>query len=603
MTFDVNRIKECFPFPEFRESQKEVTGDIINAFNSGVDVYLLNASVGFGKSPIGIALSRMTSERDEFDSDAVFGAYYSTPQKVLQDQLGNDFSDYIDIIKGRSTYKCSVIPGNSCANGMCQFDDKFECDMYCPYIDARNEAINGQIVCSNLAYLLVVPEFMFGKRELLIIDEAHSISDWALGFVSCTIKAYDVDDSIPRFNNYYEYIDWLKEIHIILSKKFDSMCMRVDGSGGSGKFAIGLKEAKDNVAEVLARIEFLLDDYESTKEEWVFQINDKGTKKEAIKFEPITAGRFLDKIIWWRGEKKLLMSGTIFAELFVEEAGLTDVVCEYKEVPSIFPVEHRPVYYWPAGKMTKYERENTIPHLIERAFVIKQKYPESKGIMHCGSYKIAEDVFDGLRKLCGDGVQLQDRNDRAGSLQKWMDSDEPSLFLSVNMTEGIDLKDELCRYQIIAKIQFPYLGDERVKSRMNMVKYKCSACGKVFRTVRDIEGSKCTCDEGILSVDMDVYVYTCSECGKKLISGVDELITSDTCTCGNKFTKTIVTIDGKYHYDAQAIIDLVQAYGRVVRTPEDFADTWITDASFLPLYRKRYTVFPKMFKEAVKVIK
>jgi Rad3-related DNA helicase len=34
------------------------------------------------------------------------------------------------------------------------------------------------------------------------------------------------------------------------------------------------------------------------------------------------------------------------------------------------------------------------------------------------------------------------------------------------MMEGVDLKDELSRFQIICKIPFPYLGDLVVKKRM-----------------------------------------------------------------------------------------------------------------------------------------
>ena len=38
------------------------------------------------------------------------------------------------------------------------------------------------------------------------------------------------------------------------------------------------------------------------------------------------------------------------------------------------------------------------------------------------------------------------------------------------MTEGVDLKGEHSRFQILCKIPYPYLGDKIVKKRMN--KYK-----------------------------------------------------------------------------------------------------------------------------------
>ena len=610
--FSIDKIAECFPFDTFRESQEEVLEDIIASFNSGVDVILFRGDVGFGKSPIGICLSRMTDKKkifiDSGGSEQIipFGSYYTTPQKILQDQLARDFGRHINIVKGRASYMCTVLPGNTCKDGLCQFDTKFKCEEECEYKIARNAAANGQICCGNLMYMIVVPKFLFGSRQLLIVDEVHSINDWALNHVGCVLKQRDVDGAIPKYKTYNEYIKWLGVVHLKLSNKYIELDTRLQEleDGGNQDFALGIKEARDAVGIVFSKVGLLLKDHEDTGEEWIWQIEDEGKKTERIKFEPITAGRFLDQIIWWRGEKKLLMSGTIFPELFIEEAGLTDKVCEYMEMPSIFPKENRPIFVWPAGKMTLRERENTIPKMIERIADIADKYPSDKGIVHCGSYQIAQDLYDGVVETLGeDKVMLQDRTNREGSLREWMESDEPVLFFSINMTEGLDLKNDLCRYQIVAKIQFPYLGDKRIKARMKMVKYTCDKCGKNIRTVRDLKDTMCKCGEGKMFIDMDIQVNYCSECGKRLISGANKIIESDTCSCGNKFTKNIVTIDGRYWYDAKAIIDLIQTYGRPVRTPTDHADCWILDSSFVPLYRKRYQTFPKMFKECVKMVK
>jgi Rad3-related DNA helicase len=41
----------------------------------------------------------------------------------------------------------------------------------------------------------------------------------------------------------------------------------------------------------------------------------------------------------------------------------------------------------------------------------------------------------------------------------------PTVLLSPSMTEGVDLKDDLSRFQIICKVPFPYLGDQLVKKK------------------------------------------------------------------------------------------------------------------------------------------
>jgi Rad3-related DNA helicase len=52
-----------------------------------------------------------------------------------------------------------------------------------------------------------------------------------------------------------------------------------------------------------------------------------------------------------------------------------------------------------------------------------------------------------------------------------MESKEPTIFVSPSSTEGLDLKNDLSRFQIICKIDYPYLGDKLVKKRMEKYKY------------------------------------------------------------------------------------------------------------------------------------
>ncbi|MCZ7405132.1 MAG: hypothetical protein O8C67_09415 [Candidatus Methanoperedens sp.] len=612
--FEVSKIDDCFPFKAFRPHQRECMVDMINAFSKDIEVYLLNAPVGFGKSPVGIGMGRMTDEKpneikvfsllddkdigERVSNDSPFGCYYSTPQKLLQDQLDKDFSEYIKVIKGRDAYRCSVTPGASCKFGKCQ-TSSYKCNVAssCEYLLARNAAAQAQICCSNFAYLIVVSSFLFGERQLMIVDECHSVPDWGLNYVTCTIKQSDVLKSIPEYKTFVEYIPYLEGVKVSLISILTGLKENKEG------LVIGIKERKDYLSDLIQKIDRLLSDFKEHKEEWIYTIVDKGTQKERIRFEPVTVGRFLDNLIWWRGQKILLMSGTIFPEIFVEEAGLTNKVCEYKEIPSTFPVENRPIFYWPAGKMSRDNKEATIPKMVEKIVYIIAKNKESKGFVHCNSYDIATKLYNGLRimpktDLPSGGLWLQDRDNREGSLKQWMASKEPSLFFSINMVEGIDLKDDLTRYQICAKIQYPFLGDKRVKARMSMVRYVCNTCGRFYRTSLSLVNTKCDCG-GTLGMNMKIDTYTCQKCGIKLISSKE----IKTCRCGGILDKHTVVVDGNYWFDAQAVIDLVQSYGRGVRSETDHCEYWVLDESFGRLYRKRYTTFPKYFKEAVKAIK
>ena len=48
---------------------------------------------------------------------------------------------------------------------------------------------------------------------------------------------------------------------------------------------------------------------------------------------------------------------------------------------------------------------------------------------------------------------------------------KPTVLLSPSMTEGVDLKGDASRFQIICKVPYPYLGDKLIRKRMNKWKW------------------------------------------------------------------------------------------------------------------------------------
>ena len=46
-------------------------------------------------------------------------------------------------------------------------------------------------------------------------------------------------------------------------------------------------------------------------------------------------------------------------------------------------------------------------------------------------------------------------------------SKKNTVLLSPSMSEGVDLKENLSRFQILCKVPYPYLGDPIIKKRMN----------------------------------------------------------------------------------------------------------------------------------------
>ena len=51
-------------------------------------------------------------------------------------------------------------------------------------------------------------------------------------------------------------------------------------------------------------------------------------------------------------------------------------------------------------------------------------------------------------------------------IRKHFESSNDTVIISPSLTEGIDLKDDLSRFQVLCKVPYPYLGDKLSQRRM-----------------------------------------------------------------------------------------------------------------------------------------
>ena len=122
---------------------------------------------------------------------------------------------------------------------------------------------------------------------------------------------------------------------------------------------------------------------------------------------------------------------------------------------------------------------------------ILDNHPKEKGIIHCHSYKIATYLKENIKS---DRILIHDSENRDKVLFLHTEEDKPTVLLSPSMSEGVDLKGDASRFQIICKVPYPYLGDKLVKKRMNKwrwwyplqtAKTIVQAVGRSIRTEED----------------------------------------------------------------------------------------------------------------------
>ena len=157
-----------FPFPEMRTSQHLALEKFVEVTNKDRKYTILELPTGVGKSGIAVTLGRWAGRQG--------GAYLLTIQKMLQTQYMNEFEQDIDELKGAANYRCHCYP-TTCEQGakIAKMDGKVCSD--CPYKCAKEQFIQGRFGLTNFAYFcsgVANQKSLFGKRKLLLIDEAHN---------------------------------------------------------------------------------------------------------------------------------------------------------------------------------------------------------------------------------------------------------------------------------------------------------------------------------------------------------------------------------------------------------------------------------------------
>ena len=245
-----------------------------------------------------------------------------------------------------------------------------------------------------------------------------------------------------------------------------------------------------------------------------------------LNIQPIWGYQYLNEHIWKHYDHIIFMSGTILNKgLFSFINGLDDSMTTYMNLDSPFSVKNRKIYYIKCGKMTYDQKEETFKNQVPYLEKILKKYENSKGIIHTANYELSDWINKSIKNK---RLLFHDSETRDEILNVHMSSEKSTVLVSPSMTTGIDLKDDLGRFQIIMKMFYPNISSNKIKSR---IKSKA-----------------------------DWYGY-------------------------------------------RTTVDLMQAYGRIIRSSEDSGDTFILDSCFSDILQKEYRILPKYFTDAIKILK
>lgn len=508
----VRRIHDEFPAPSYRGYQQRALDEIANAFTNGARVVLVRAPTGSGKSLLARAICGCATRPAEAEPGQPTGAYYTSPQvsqldAVAQDPLLTD----IAVVRGKGNYTCALSdePGTPVPQAPCERIAGYQCSIKhrCPYYVDRDAAQHARIAGTTLAYFMqTAGSGTFGPRDVVVIDEAHGLAEWAETYATIELSAdrvpgWDPDripDEVAVNRRLLNFVEGVR----------DRAKSRLEGLRGRDELTPADAANRDRLRDLVAELDWFCRDVQDTDSPTTWIVED-GEDRLAIK--PLDPARFLHRTIWERGRRFALLSATILEkEAFCRRVGLQPDDVALVDVPHTFPLEHRPLYDLSQGRMTMDEREETIPRVARAIARVMAAHPDEKGIIHCHSYAIQSALREQLTRFrVDDRIVAHDRDNRDAALAAWQAQDDPTVFLSVKMEEALDLAGDLARFQVICKAPYPNVMDPAVAKRLedgqwgwyyrHTLRTVIQACGRVVRS-QDDHGSTYLVDESLLDV-------------------------------------------------------------------------------------------------------
>lgn len=513
MPFNSQNIDNNFPFEEYRDGQKEAIEFITQSINKGKKYIIIEAPTGSGKSPIGITIGNMSQN-----------AFYVTIQKFLQDQLAKDFGEsgkfghYAVNLKGRNAYQCPWYKNNAqklldakaitqktsfewqtntytCDEGRCRSDGKAnlkEClkTHLCPYFNQIEKAQNSQQIIMNFSSFLFQTEFTdrFPKRNVLIIDEAHNCESQLMNFVSLTLSNRNIPNlKIPKYDSAQSYAAWIQEENITQFIRTEMLQAEKNQD---------LKKI-DKLTLLITKCEKFVEAILNRQEKWVSEYAyEDGEKK--VQFKPIYVDAYAHKYLFDKADIVIFMSATILnANVFTKSLGIPKDKTAAKRMKSRFPTKHHPIYYKPIAKLTGGTKgqEKWGKLLVSTVEEITQKYPNKKGIIHTHNFSIAKLLLTECNYKTKSRFLFQKNfEDKFEMLQEHANS-QNSIIVAPAMHEGLDLKNDLSRFQILCKVPFPnFYSDKQLAIRKDenpefynwLVALKtCQSVGRSVRHEKD----------------------------------------------------------------------------------------------------------------------
>ena len=444
---EIDRKRFSFPprFKKFRKSQYEAAEVINDLHKSGVQVVVLEASVGFGKTACAEIVRQMRSEWVP-ESKMI----YVAPTNGLITQMLESFP-YAKEIKGRLNYPHGGATGkidfanNSKNCGDC-INGKLCNQSLCEY-KAAKYAFNSakEIGITNTSYYILAANYLKafnplakisenlnekksknhrwqGGNFLTVFDEADEIESSLLGFFEVVIYPKFLQEVIERaglhnskvpkapvqdFKDWTVWFSWWVDVRDLIEKAL-------------GKYQ---NVDPDDVVtnRWVIRLQKLLMGLNMVQPDWIYDPertkNNQGYRNgpaEKITLKPMLIGELGKSKFWDHTGDVICMSGSIGSmEVFSEETGLdkSEKSHQFIRYETNWSKWNRTIHRVPGFNVVKkptekWEKLEWWDKFIGEIAWILFKYPDERTLVHSVSHEMGQALGNSLGNIFGSRILI-----------------------------------------------------------------------------------------------------------------------------------------------------------------------------------------------------
>jgi ATP-dependent DNA helicase DinG len=497
-TAPISKIEEYFPSEIIpRDIQKQILKEIETNIKLGFKKIVISAPTGVGKSAIGMAIAKY------FET-----GFFITKSKSLQDQYTRDFP-ILKSVKGKSNFECLKLMdehkvddpilakelGHTCEKGVClegteensegksiktfctfkplikdvTFDTKLN-ESTCTYYFQKYFGLISNFSVWNYSgfFQLMKNKSVFTdylEKKVSIFDEAHGIEDQIINFIGIDISNKQLDEckiDVSRYN--ISDVKELTALLVAMKKFYATQYAEIKGNDGDLKILEYYDENFKKFSDFIGQIEsdpknFLISD----------NTNDFGNSV-TISIKPLLISKYVDD--FFNTEYQIFMSATINKKNFCETMGLDEKHVAFIDTPkSPFLYEHRKVDFLDVAFLNSRSSFTEEQNAIRKIDEILSKHKTERGLILTSSKKRCFDILSQLSPENKKRIRICHSSNSDGTTQDEKIAQHratsASVLLSSSLWEGVDLKDDDSRFQIIAKAPYKSLGDTRVRAKMN----------------------------------------------------------------------------------------------------------------------------------------